>query len=138
MSDSTTIDTSQFDRILQRTIHEENVYYARLNFFLVFESVLLASFVSLEKAAATWFFLAWAIPVLGIVISGLWWRAQARQYRLVHDLGERVTNELPEYQGASERRAPSVSPTRLMTHGVPLLFLSLWFIVALVLACQMA
>lgn len=117
------------DRLLQRTIHEENVYYARLNFFLVFESVLLAAFVSVDQNHITWPALAWAIPLLGGSISALWWRAQARQYGHVKSLGERVTAELPEYRDAYAGRTSTVSATWLMTHGVPLLFLLIWIFV---------
>lgn len=71
------------------------------------------------------------MPVLGAAISGLWWRAQARQHGHVTALGERVTAELPEYQGAYAGRTSTVSATWLMTHGVPLLFLLIWGFVRL-------
>ena len=126
MDQNKPLDANHYDRLLNRTIHEDNIFYARLNFFLVFESVLLAAFVSVDAEHVAWPAIRWAVPVLGSAISALWWRAQARQYRHVHELGERVTRELPEYQDAYGGSQTRISPTRLMTHGVPALFLLLW------------
>ena len=120
-----------FDRLLNRTIHEDNIFYARLNFFIVFESVLFAAFVSIGMKHVAWPVVAWAVPILGASISALWWRAQARQYKHVHELGARVSKELPEYRGAYGGSSTRLSPTRLMTHGVPALFVALWFAVGL-------
>lgn len=130
-SDRQNATSDYFDRLLNRTIHEDSMLYARLNFFIVFESVLFAAFVSVGVTHIAWPVVAWAVPVLGASISALWWRAQARQYKHVHKLGARVSNELPEYRGAYSGSSTSVSPTRLMTHGVPALFVALWLAVGL-------
>src|SRR5688500_254186 len=79
------------ERLLQHGIHEENVFYNRLNFFLIFESVLftalLAAYGSDKQPPPL---LMWTVPAVGFVTSVFWLLVQYDKLMLVKTLVERI------------------------------------------------
>ncbi len=125
-----TFNVDQQNRLLEHGIHEENVFYSRLNFFSVFEGVLLTALVSLDAREGSLPELSWLIPVIGLVVTAMWWHAQEKKRQLVNVLGERIEALLPEFKDTilmfKSRRQRPVSASLYMTHGIPAIFLALW------------
>jgi len=124
------IDVDQQNRLLQHGIHEETVFYNRLNFFSVFEGVLLAALVSLDAQQSQLPELSWLLPLLGIVVTSIWWYTQARKRKLVEVLGHRIEQALPEFRDTialmtGGKKRP-FSASTLITHCIPAIFLLLW------------
>lgn len=126
----TTVNEDERNRLLQHGIHEETIFYNRLNLFSVFEGVLLAALVSLDAEEGQLPSLSWLLPALGIIITGIWWFAQGNKRKLVEVLGRRIEQELPEFRATiaaftgGKRKAFSASA--LITHTIPGIFLLLW------------
>lgn len=120
----------QKNRLLQHGIHEETIFYNRLNFFLVFESVLLATLVSFDAQTSPLPELAWLLPTLGIFITVIWWISQESKRRFLEILGDRVEQELPEFKATialkNRGKKRSFSASTLITHSIPAIFLLLW------------
>lgn len=123
-------DADQQNRLLEHGIHEENVFYSRLNFFSVFEGVLLTALVSLDAREGSLPELSWLIPVIGLVVTVMWWHAQEKKRQFVEILGKRIEESLPEFKDTilmfKGGRQKLISASRYMTHGIPAIFLTLW------------
>jgi hypothetical protein len=120
------------ERIFAHGLHEEGVFYNRLNFFLVFESLLVAAAVSgfSGKEAPP---LAITIPIctLGLFVSALWWYAQVNKLVLLKALEERVEQAFTEFREsvaiANERRhLHTWSANKILAHALPLTFMAAW------------
>ena len=119
------------DRIFQRTMHEDTLFNGRLNFFLVFESLLIAAGAALFAAGVRphpWVFVG--LAVFGIIVTWLWRYTQLRQLTLLRALIDELEEFAAEVKRV-ERRARGKVEHGMRTGSVlavwvPWLVLALW------------
>jgi hypothetical protein len=128
-------------RLLDHGMHEEGIFYGRLNFFLLFESVLLGTVIQTATASGPAVkrlqVLAFA---LGLAVLAVWAYAQHRKLRYLKCLEARLAERLPEFKeikegkgGFPEARRRSISANKLITYAVPTLIFAAWVGVGLAL-----
>ncbi len=118
----------RINRVWEHKLHVEDNFYNRLNFFLVFESILLSSVVNVvfSKLSSGKIVLI-IIILLGLTITSLWGYAQARQKHILENLRIRLKNIAPEYKETVESRGKwPVSSMGLLTYMVPPIIGLLW------------
>jgi hypothetical protein len=126
------LDSDQLNRLWEHKLHVEDNFYNRLNFFLIFESLLLSSVVSAvfnTSPPLSGRAVLIIITCLGFLLTILWGYAQARQKYLLDDLRAYLRELLPEYQATHERRSQvkwPVSSMNLLTYLVPPLIGLVW------------
>lgn len=122
----------RWNRMLQLAIHEDLIFYNRLNFFAVIETVLLAAVAS--SSAGTGRLLHVLLLVMGLLVTIIWSVAQIRSRAFVRLLVQRLKSELPElkdgFNGTDlERRQIRVEgASEIMTYGLPSLFGVAWLV----------
>jgi len=132
------LDIDQKKRLWEMTVHDDTMFNNRLNFFLVFESVLLSvvgllyssKFTPAKTVLIT-------IICLGIVITILWGYVQARQKYVYDTLASLCREVFPEYKMARAKIGKwPVSAVMLLTYAVPALVLLIWIVllISLVIA----
>ena len=132
------LDNDQKNRLWQHKMHEETTFNSRLNFFLVFESVLL-SVVGLlsSKAASPNKVVLISIISLGFILTILWGYIQAKNKSNTEIIRALVVKALPEYRIVSTQLAKWPIPTMpLLTYGIPILVGLIW--IALLIAVVVA
>jgi hypothetical protein len=122
----------QCERLFAHGLHEENVFYNRLNFFMVCESLLFAGAVSglIVEEKSTWSLIIF-ICVLGVFVSLLWWFAQVNKLVLLKILEDRLMDTFPEIRVSIEaanrkRRLHVWSASAILAHALPAVFLLAW------------
>jgi hypothetical protein len=126
-------------RLFAHAIHEEGVFYNRLNFFLVFESLLFAAAISgFSGKDAPPRQIIVPVCAIGVVVSLLWWYAQVNKLVLLKALEERIKAAFTEFretiQVANKRRwtlrvwllKRLWSANQLLAWLIPPLFLGAW------------
>jgi hypothetical protein len=129
------LDNEQINRLLEYRLHLENNFNNRLNFFLVFESVLIAMVGVLYSRPSTSILVARLVIILGFSLTLIWGYVQARQKYVVYSINELMEEIAPEYKLASERRKRRkwpISSIWLLTYLVPG-FIALTWVVLLFL-----
>lgn len=125
------LGTEQIRRLWEHHLHLDNNFYNRLNFFLVFESVLLGVVGLLYSRPNSSVLVLKLIVLLGFSLTAIWGYVQARQKYLLDDLKEQVKAVVPEYRMTLERRKLSrwpVSSMWLLTYTVPTLVALVWLV----------
>jgi hypothetical protein len=131
MSMSEHLETEQISRLWEHFWHLDNNFYNRLNFFLVFESVLLGVVGLLYSRPNGSILVLKLIMLLGFSLTVLWGYVQARQKYLLDDLVEQVKAVAPEYRMTLERRKHAkwpISSVWLLAYIVPLLVALIWLL----------
>ena len=80
------LDSDQINRLWQHAAHSQNRFDNRLNFFLVFESVLLGVVGVLYSRPSPAKIMLIALICLGFVLTVFWGYIQARERYLLNDL----------------------------------------------------
>ncbi|HEX6369182.1 MAG TPA: hypothetical protein VF006_09630 [Longimicrobium sp.] len=122
-------------RLLTHGLHEENVFYNRLNFFMVCESLLFAAAVTAisgENPRATLIVLP--ICILGLLVSTLWLYVQLDKLVLLRVLEVRAEEAFLEFKetiGLAEQQRLLILRKEKSVSGVlawtfPLLFILAW------------
>lgn len=120
------------ERIFTHGLHEEGIFYNRLNFFLVFESLLFAGIISgYSGKDAPPAAIATPICILGMLVSVLWWYAQVNKLILLRTLEKRAEELFDEFREtvrlANEQRVLRVwSANVVLAHALPSIFLTAW------------
>ena len=136
------LDDREVERLFSHGLHEDGVFNDRLNFFLVFESVLLATFATLyardrDISAA----LLVALATVGIFITMLWAFVQRHQRLMLKVLVNRARQNVREYDETKrmvdELRGWSVSSLSIMTYAIPAAVLAMWILLAILGATRM-
>jgi len=125
------LEPEQISRLWEHHLHLDNNFYNRLNFFLVFESVLLGVVGLLYSKPNSSELVLKLIVLLGFSLTVIWGYVQARQKYLLDDLKEQVKAVVPEYRMTLERRKLSrwpVSSVWLLTYIVPALVALVWLV----------
>jgi hypothetical protein len=133
-------DDALMARLLDHGIHEENIFYSRLNFFLVFESVLLGSVVQTATASGVRVRNLQILALsLGLAVLIVWVIAQNKKLKYLKCLEKRLAKRLPEFKEIDEGigcfETEKGSANRMITYSVPLFIFLAWVGIALALWC---
>lgn len=131
------MDPDQIRRLWEHGLHEENVFNDRLNFFLIFESVLLGVVGMLySKQPAVMKSVLVIMACLGFLITIIWGYIQARQRSILKRLIERLEQHLPEFREThavlKRKKWRRLSSTVLLAHVIPLLISLVWLALLIV------
>lgn len=132
------LDNEQLNRLMQHAMHAQNRFDNRLNFFLIFESVLLGVVTAIYSKTASVNPILITIICLGFFLTVLWGYTQIREKFLFEVVEKRLSEELPEYQETFRRQELGRWPlpsTFVLTYGVPGLIAGVW-VVLFVFAIQ--
>jgi hypothetical protein len=123
------------ERLFTHGLHEETIFYNRLNIFLVCESLLFAAVVSgLSGENRPEPSILRLMCGVGIVLSLLWWVAQINKLALYKTLVDRARVELDEFRDtlsmneAKPRRGTlqAWGGSTMLAHSFPALFTTAW------------
>jgi hypothetical protein len=123
------LDSEQINRLWQHAMHSQNRFDSRLNFFLIFESVLIGVIGMLYSHSSYAKLVLIAMICLGVLLTAIWGYVQARERYLLDDLETRLKEVAPEYLETVARRESMNWPlhsTPLLPYGVPSLVGLLW------------
>lgn len=123
------LDKEQINRIWEHRQHVDNLFHNRLNFFLVFEGVLLGVIGVLYSRPSPEILVLRVIVVLGLSITLIWGYVQARQKYILDALREELKEVAPEYKATLEKRKKvkwPASSTWLLTYVIPTLVALIW------------
>lgn len=122
------INSDQQNRLWAYKLHEEDIFYNRLNFFLVFESVLLGV-VGLLYSRSYVLIILRLVDILGLILTVLWGYVQARQLYTYTILVDYLKEVMPEYKIVVVRRNKWFligSSKKFLTYLVPTLIILMW------------
>jgi hypothetical protein len=120
-------NSDQMQRMWDQLMHEDNVFSDRLNFFLVFESVLLGGALAIYSRSSSDLQILQIASIFGLVITILWFIIQARHKQGLDVLKVRTRALFPEYALATlKRRPPPFSVSWLLAYWLPLLVACVW------------
>jgi hypothetical protein len=114
-------------RFWQHAMHQDTQFNDRLNFFLVFESILLGIVAALYARSSNVDFMLWAIALLGLVITLLWMNVQVYQKYYLDSFSRRL-EQLPEFAVTAEynRKWRPGTARRILTYIIPLTVALIW------------
>jgi hypothetical protein len=129
-------DSEQRNRLWQHRLHIEDLLYTRLNFFLIFESVLLAVVGALSSKTGPSTLALKGIILLGFCITLVWLYVQHNIKQSLLILQDRACANFPEFQESMNRmlsmrkvvgKLGTDNPaTVLLTYVVPVLVALVW------------
>ncbi len=125
------LDNEQLNRLMQHAMHAQNRFDNRLNFFLIFESVLLGVVTALSSKTTSVNLILITIICLGFFLTVLWGYTQIREKFLFEVVEKRLAEELPEYEETFRRQEMGRWPFRstfVLTYGVPGLIAIVWIL----------
>jgi hypothetical protein len=120
----------EVNRLWQHGMHEEKLFYDRLNYFSAIQVGLLGVFAILyHKEPLPGVFVP--LTAAALVFALLWLRVQVRHWRYCVHVHERMRAAVPEYaRTVAEFKAPGrtdgLSISRPLTFAVPLVFAATW------------
>ncbi len=130
-SDAQTMRSAdEVNRLWQHGLHEERLFYDRLNYFSAIQVGLLGVFAILyAKEPAIGVFVPLTAAALGFAL--LWLRVQVRHWRYCVHVHEQMRRTVPEYARtvaafAGPGRTDGLSIGRPLAFAVPLLFAATW------------
>ena len=124
-------DKEQSKRLWEHRLHVDTLFYSRLNFFLLIESVLLGAVGALFSAKLPTLLLI-TLSILGLVITIVWWLIQIR-HRWIFTVLDKRAQAFPEYAETVQcigswfllGQNPAIC---LLTFAVPGLVLAVWIV----------
>jgi hypothetical protein len=125
------LDPDQINRLFEHSLHVDTMLHNRMNFFLVFESVLLSVVSVLYSRPSSPKAVLFTIICLGFVLTLLWGYVQARQKWVRDSLKAFRREVMPEYEMTMKRREQvkwPIDSTTLTTYGVPPLVGLVWIV----------
>ena len=120
----------EVNRLWQHGMHEEKLFYDRLNYFSAMQVGLLGVFAILyNKDPAVGVLLPLTAAALAFAV--LWLVVQSRHWRYCVHVHERIKRAVPEYRRtlagfARPGRPDGLSISRPLAVAVPLLFAATW------------
>ena len=122
----------QINRLWDYRNHVDQEFFGRLNFFLVFESILLAAAGQLLLAGSVPTLAIKAFMSLGLLITAVWAYSQARIKFILDWLSVLCRENIPEYRLFRAFGNWPISSMTLLTYAIPLLVSLIWVILLLV------
>jgi hypothetical protein len=120
----------EINRLWQHGMHEERLFYDRLNYFSAIQVGLLGVFAILyQKEPSTWLFAP--LTAVALAFALLWLRVQLRHWRYCLHVNDQIRNSVPEYARtiaafASIGRKDGLSISHPLAYTVPVLFAIAW------------
>ena len=124
-------DTEQINRLWEYRLHLDGEFYSLLNFFLVFESILLGVVGILYSKLSLTIALIKGITLLGLIITIVWAYIQARHKYILDILGASAKETIPEYKSFLETLAKGRWPFSsmwLLSYMIPALIGLIWIV----------
>jgi hypothetical protein len=124
------LDPHEVNRLWQHGMHEERLFYDRLNYFSAIQVGLLGVFAILyHKETAFAVFLPLTAAALAFNLLWLW--VQTRHWRYCVHVHVRIREAVPEYARtvaafAGPGRKDGLSISRPLAAAVPLVFAATW------------
>lgn len=116
-------------RLWEHRLSTNTDFTAFANFFLIAESILLATAAALIDKIDTAKMFMYVMNLLGLVLTVVWTYVQAKQKHLLSMLKTRCEAEFPEYRATRTARTKSlwkISNMWILTYVVPALFALAW------------
>jgi hypothetical protein len=120
----------EVNRLWQHGMHEERLFYDRLNYFSAMQVGLLGVFAILyNKEPSPAVFVPLTATALAFTL--LWLRVQVRHWRYCVHVHEQIRRVVPEYRRtvaafAGPGRKDGLSISRPLAFAVPPLFAAMW------------
>jgi hypothetical protein len=130
------LDNEQIGRMFQHAMYAQSRFDGHLNFFLIFESVLLGVVGMLSSKSASTNLLLLIIICLGFLLTVLWGYTQAREKFLFEIAQKRLLEGDPVYRETFQRRLQTKWPARdtpLLAYLVPGLVATVWIVMFLLM-----
>jgi hypothetical protein len=118
--------TREATMLWQYKLHEDSIFYQRLNFFLVAESMILVAFASLFSSSHPQKSAMVTTGILGCVVTFIWGYVGARQRNVVAQIVKEAEAVIPMYARIRRERPKWFSSTWLLTYSVPSAMLLTW------------
>lgn len=124
------LSPDEINRIWQHGMHEERLFYDRMNFFSAMQVGLLGIFAILyHKEPSPGVFIP--LTVIALAFTILWYWVQVRHWRYCVHVNDHVRRSVPEYgrtvsSFAGRGRTDGLSISRPLAFTVPLLFAVMW------------
>jgi hypothetical protein len=124
------LEPDEINRLWQHGMHEEKLFYDRLNYFSAIQLGLLGVFAILyHKEPAFGVFVP--LTAVALAFNFLWLWVQVRHWRYCVHVHVRMRQAVPEYSRtvaafAAPGRKDGLSISRPLAAGVPLLFAATW------------
>ena len=112
----------------QYKLHEDSIFYQRLNFFLVAESMILVAFATLLSSAHPKKGVLVTTAILGCVVTLIWGYVGARQRNVVAQIVKEAEQAIPVYERIRRERPKWFSSTWLLTYSVPAVMFLTWVV----------
>ena len=125
------LDNEQLRRLWENRLHVDNEFYSRLNFFLIFESVLLGVVGTLYSKTNQAMLMLKVIVILGLCITLVWAYVQAKHKYFLDAINAQCREIMPEYRATVEYWKKTKWPlsTRwLLAYVIPTLIAFVWII----------
>lgn len=87
-------------RILMHGMHEETMFYNRINFFMLIEALLFTSLVSANGLVRQNADVARICALVGLLVSLIWGLVQVSKGRRVKAMGERLRRVVPDFSAS--------------------------------------
>jgi hypothetical protein len=126
------LDSEQRARLWEHRLEIETLFFSRLNFFLIFESVLLAVVGALYSKTGQSTLVLKVIVILGFCITDVWLYIQDRNRQVYAVLDKRAYDNLPEYKVTRDLFGKGRWPLRVQTPAIMLLTYAVPVLIALV------
>ena len=126
------LNDNQIDRLWQHIEAVQNRFDNRLNFFLIFESILMGVVGMLYSRPSSVNIVLIFVICLGILLTVIWQYVQARERYLLDDLENKLKEVVSEYQETVVRRERvkwPIGSTVLLTFGVPPIVGIMWILI---------
>jgi hypothetical protein len=124
------LEGDQVNRLWQHGMHEERLFYDRLNYFSAIQVGLLGVFAILySKEPSAGVFVP--LTAVAIAFALLWLRVQVRHWRYCVHVHDRMRDSVPEYARTvaafgAPGGANGLSISQPLAFAVPMLFVAVW------------
>ena len=133
------LDNEELRRMWEHRLHVDNEFYSRLNFFLIFESVLIGEVGALYSKTNQVMLVLRVIAFLGLGITLVWAYVQARHKYLLDAINALCREKMPEYKATIEyfnKTKWPLSTRWLLAYVIPTLIVLVWVILIILFFLQ--
>lgn len=120
-------DHSSPDVLWSYKLHEEMVFYQRINFFLVAESMLFVAYCTLLAGSNRPAGMLSGLIGLGFVLGLAWVLVSHRQIKVIDHISSVCRDRFVDYADLRSKRSKSaISSSKVLAYGVPAIVLLTW------------
>jgi len=126
MTSKEEFSSEQIEHLWTYRNHVDQEFFTRLNFFLVFESILIGATINLVTKTSAPTLVIRIIEIAGLVITAVFWYAQVRSKYVLDKLAELCDIHIPEYRQFRARNRWPISSMKLLAWGIPPVIAIIW------------